>query len=72
MNEEIVYKIIYSYWRSNFHFVEELNLLDKGESEIWEISDLVNRNEIHSNNKLTQSFTRCKKWLETNHPELFL
>ena len=72
MNEEIVYKIIYSYWRSNFHFVEELNLLGKDESEIWEISDLVNRNEIHSNDEMTQSFVRCKKWLKTNHPELFL
>ena len=68
MNEEIIYK----HWRSNFYFVEELNLLGEGESEIWEISDLVNRNEIHSNNKMTQSFTRCKKWLETNHPESFL
>ena len=68
MNEEIIYK----HWRSNFYFVEELNLLSKDESEIWEISDLVNRNEIHSNNKMTQSFTRCKKWLETNHPESFL
>ena len=68
MNEEIIYK----HWRSNFYFVEELTLLGKGESEIWEISDLVSRNEIHNNNKMTQSFTRCKKWLETNHPESFL
>lgn len=66
---------IYKHFRSNFHFVEEINLLDREKSQIWEIDDLVSKSQFFSYediDQLSMSLRRCRDWLKINHPECFL